>query len=260
MTATAATGPSRTREASIRALIWAFVGALYGFLFVSLSVFAESHALPINPNFFAGILAGTISALIYGSMRLTVLMATLLFPLSIVYFTQAGDEIPLDSWLTVMVPAGVVIGAIYGHFTTSSRIRRADAKTLAGFSVGTLVSLGYLIADSFFRDLPIAVVVGVMCPLTGALYVLVVPTFIKLYQDLLPPAGDGALIGGCIAIFVSFASFVMAGSIDTSLAGTLLPEVEEILYRTQPAVTGGIIGAGLGGAISGLLMTRWQDL
>jgi len=260
MKVAAAARPSRTREASIRALIWAFVGALYGFLFVALSVFAESHALPINPFFFAGILAGTISALIYGSMRLTVLMATLLFPLSIVYFTQAGDVILLDAWLAVMVPAGVVIGAIYGHFTTSSRIRRADAKTLAGFSVGTVVSLGYLIADYFFQDLSIAVVVGLMCPLTGALYVLVVPTFIRLYQDLLPPAGDGAIIGGCIAIFVSFASFVMAGSIDTSLAGTLLPEVEDILYQMQPAVTGGIIGAGVGGAISGLLLTGWQDL
>jgi hypothetical protein len=250
----------RLQEAWIRALIWAFVGALYGFLFVSLSVFAEIRSLPINSYFFAGIFAGTISAMIYSSMRLVVLMSILLFPLSIFYFTLAHAEIALGTWFKIMLPAGIVIGALYAHFSTRSRIYHADAKTLAGFSVGTLVSLGYLIADAFFPDLPIAVVVGVMCPITGALYVLLVPVFIGLYRDVLPRAVNGALVGACIAVFVSFCSFVMSGSIDTSRAGVLLPEVELILEGLQPAVAGGIVGAGLGGALSGFLLMKWQDL
>lgn len=260
MTSLALQRAIRTREALIRGAIWAFVGLLYGFLFVSFAVFAEVRSLPIHPNFFAGILSGTIAALIYSSMRLVVLMSLLLFPLSILYFTLTDGEISLISWFKIMLPAGLVIGALYGHFSTSSRIRRADAKTLAGFSVGTLVSLGYLLGDYAFPNVSIAWVVGVMCPLTGALYVLVVPTFIRLYQDVLPPAGDGALIGACIAVFVSFCSFVMAGSIDTSLAGALVPEVEAILRRMQPAMLGGVVGAGLGGVVSGLLLTKWRDL
>jgi hypothetical protein len=252
--------PPRLREAAIRGLIWAFVGLLYAFLFVSFAVFAETRDLPVNPYFFAGVLAGTIAALMYSSMRLVVLMAALLFPVSIIYFTQFEQDIVLVDWFKVMLPTGILIGAVYGYFSTNSRIRRADAKTLAGFSVGVLVSLSYLVAEYLLSDLSITLIVGLMCPLTGILYVLVVPTFIKLYQDILPPAGDGALLGACIAVFVSFCSFVMAGSIDSSMAGELVPEVQAILQRLPPAVTGGVVGAGLSGIVSGLLLRQWQDL
>jgi hypothetical protein len=193
-------------------------------------------------------------------MRLVVLMAALLFPISIIYFTQFGGDIDLAGWFKVMLPAGILIGVVYGYFSTNSRIRRADAKMLAGFIVGALIALGYLVAEHLLSDLSIAWIVGIMCPLTGALYVLVVPTFIKLYQDILPPAGDGALLGACIAVFVSFCSLVMAGSIDSSMAGTLVPEVEAILQRLSPAATGGVLGAGLSGMVSGLVLTEWQDL
>jgi len=252
--------PPRLREAAIRGLIWAFVGLLYAFLFVSFSVFAEVRELPVHPYFFAGVMAGTISALMYSSMRLVVVMSTLLFPLSIIYFTQFGSEIALFDWFKVMLPAGILIGGVYGFLSTNSRIKRADSKTLAGFSVGVLVSLAYLIGEYLFADPSITWIVAVMCPLTGALYVLVVPTFIRLYQDVLPPTGDGMLLGACIAIFVSFCSFVMAGSIDTSMAGALVPEVGAILERLPPALLGGLLGAGLGGIVSGLVLTDWQDL
>ncbi|MEO5344656.1 MAG: hypothetical protein H7842_15315, partial [Gammaproteobacteria bacterium SHHR-1] len=96
--------------------------------------------------------------------------------------------------------------------------------------------------------------------LTGVLYVLLVPTFIHLYDDLLPPVGDGALVGGFVAVFISICSFVMASSVDTGMAGNLVPEVELVLEQLPSAMLGGVIGAGLAGVISGLLLTDWQDL
>ncbi|MET0042186.1 MAG: hypothetical protein ABW100_01540 [Candidatus Thiodiazotropha sp. 6PLUC3] len=49
----------RINEALIRGAIWAFIGLLYGMLFVFFSAFAEYWQLPVNPYLFAGVLSGT---------------------------------------------------------------------------------------------------------------------------------------------------------------------------------------------------------
>ncbi len=251
----------RAREALIRGAIWGFVGVLYAILFVSFGTMAEHWALPIDPTFLAAVMAGAISALMYSSMRLAVFMASLLFPLSMFYFIQEGGLISLEGQLKLIMPAGILIGAFYGLFSKGSRIHRADAKTLAGFSVGILVGLGYLVVETWIqKPQPIALTVGILCPLTGALYVSVVPTFIRLYKDLLPPVGDGVLVGACIAVFISFCSFLMAGSLDVQYTSVQIPEVARILDLLPAAVFGGVAGAGAGGVISGLLLFEWQDL
>ncbi len=250
----------RFREAAIRGGIWAFIGLLYAVLFVFFVVFSPRWNLPADPVFVAAVLSGTIGALIYSSMRLAVLMAGLLFPISIIKFTLGGGELDLISLLIVMVPAGAVMGAIYGYFSRGSRIRWADAKSLAGFSVGVLVGLLYMMLSSQLQGVTLAWLVAVMSPLTGVLYVALVPTFIRLYDDLLPPFGDGALVGGFVAVFIGICSFVMASSIDTAMAGSLLPQVERVLEQLPTAMLAGVVGAGLAGVASGLLLTDWQDL
>jgi len=250
----------RAREAAIRGAIWAFIGLLYAMLFVTFAVFAEHWAIPLDPYFLAGVMAGTIGAVIYSSMRLAVLMATLIYPVGMIYFAGMGDQVSLARLLTIMVPLGAVFGAAYGGLSKGSRIRRADAKTLAGFTAGVLATAAYLFATGFMGEIPIVWVVGVMAPLTGALYVSVVPAFIQRFEDILPPWGDGALVGGCVAVFIAISSFVMAGSVDSTMVGHLAPEVENILDEIPLAALGGIVGAGFVGVISGLVLTDWQDL
>ncbi|QFY89839.2 hypothetical protein D5125_10230 [Magnetovirga frankeli] len=250
----------RLREAGIRGGIWAFIGLLYAVLFVFFVVFSRRWDIPADPFFVAAVLAATIGALIYSSMRLAVLMAGLLFPISIIMFTLGGGELDLLHLLAIMLPAGALMGALYGYLSHGSRIRCADAKTLAGFCVGVLVGLLYMLLSSRLQGVPLAWLVAAMSPLTGVLYVLLVPTFIHLYDDLLPPVGDGALVGGFVAVFISICSFVMASSVDTGMAGNLVPEVELVLEQLPSAMLGGVIGAGLAGVISGLLLTDWQDL
>ena len=196
----------------------------------------------------------------YSSMRLVVFIALLLFPIGIIYFTNTIGEISLLEQLKVMIPVGLLMGAAYGKFSKRSRIGHADAKTLAGFSAGFLVALFYLLFQTLLEDIDIALLVGVMCPVTGALYVMLVPLYIRLYHDLLTPVGGGALVGASVAIFISMSLFVMAGSVDTKMTGELIPEVAEILELLPMAAFGGMIGSGLAGIISGLLLTKWQDL
>lgn len=250
----------RLREALIRGAIWAFVGLLYAMLFVFFSVFSGYWKLPAEPYFVALLLSGTIGAIIYSSMRLAVFMAGLLFPISILYFTLNEGHITLTTVLTILLPAGIIIGGLYSFFDRNSRIDCADAKSLAGFSVGCFLGLGYLLGKPWLSSLSLPWLIAIACPLTGMFYVTVVPTFIRLYRNLLPPVGDGALVGGFVAIFIAFCSFIMASSIDNSMAGTLVPEVEQVLERLPSAMLGGLLGAGLAGVVSGLMLREWQDL
>ncbi|MEJ2404832.1 MAG: hypothetical protein P8171_11170 [Candidatus Thiodiazotropha sp.] len=251
---------TRLIEALIRGAIWAFIGLLYAMLFVILAGFSEYWQLPIAPYIFAGVLAGTLGALIYSSMRLSVLMSIVIAPVSLFYFMFTDKPIDMPRLLLLVTALGAMIGALYGFFSLGSRVYRADAKTLAGFSSGWLAALGYLLVSSFINNPPISLVVALMCPITGIIYVLLVPTFIKMYDDLLPPVGDGLMAGVGVSGFIALSLFIMTSLIDTELAGPLLPTLEWIHAQLGWAVLGGIVGGGLAGVISGLMMTDWQDL
>ncbi|MBT2988629.1 MAG: hypothetical protein KME48_08180 [Candidatus Thiodiazotropha sp. (ex Ctena orbiculata)] len=250
----------RFKEALIRGAIWAFIGLLYAMLFVFLAAFADHWRLPIDSNLIAAVLAGTLGALIYSSMRLAVLMTTIVSPLSIFYFILSDPPVDLLLLLILVSVAGAVVGALYGIFSMGSRVNRADAKTLAGFSAGWLAALVYLLLSSATDAIPISIMVALLCPLTGILYVAMVPGFIKLYDNLLPPLGDGLMVGVGVSAFIALCLFVMIGSIDDSVAGPMVDALNVIHNNLPGAVAGGIIGAGLAGIASGLLLTDWQDL
>lgn len=250
----------RVKEALVRGIIWTFIGLLYGALFVFFAVFAKHWDLPIDPVFLAGILSGTLGALIYSSMRLAVLMTVIISPLCIVYFIAAGKPVDPRYLLLLVSLAGAVVGALYGRFSMGSRVHRADAKTLAGFCAGWLVSLAYLLITSLAGSLSVTAVVALMCPITGILYVMLLPAFVKLYDNLLPAVGDGLMVGVGVSGFVAMSFFVMISSVDGSVAGPLLPAVQQIQQHLPGAIAGGMIGAGLAGIVSGLLLTEWQDL
>jgi hypothetical protein len=250
----------RLKEALIRGAIWSFIGLLYALLFVSFAAFNEHWNLPIPPYLFTGVMAGTIGALIYSSMRLTVLMTVIISPVSIFYIITAEQPLNLPFLLLVVTLIGAVIGAFYGIYSTGSRIHRADAKTLAGFSASFLTSLGFLILSSVIEINSLYLVVATMCPITGLLYVLMVPSFIKFYDNLLPPVGDGLMVGVGASGFIALSFFIMISSVDSGIAGSLLTIVEKIHDTLPGAILGGLIGGGLAGVVSGLLLTDWQDL
>ncbi len=250
----------RAKEAVIRGAIWAFIGLLYAMLFVFFVSLAEHWELPVNPIFLAGILAASLGALIYSSMRLAVLMTVIVSPICIFYFILASWPIDLIYLLTIVSIIGALIGALYGRFSMGSRVHRADAKTLAGFSAGWLTSLGFLLLSSLYADLSLSLVIGIMCPVTGFLYVWMVPGFIKYYDNLLPPIGDGLMVGIGVSGFVALTFFVMISSVDSDVAGPLLSALDQVLQTFPSAMIGGVLGGGIAGIVSGLLLTNWQDL
>lgn len=250
----------RSREAFIRSVVWAFIGILYGMLFVFFAELSKIWNLPMHPYFFSGVLAGTIGALIYSSMRLAVLLAIIISPVCILFFIFAESPVQPAQLLMIVTPAGAIIGALYGLFSTTSRVYRADAKMLTGFSAGFLAALGYLILSEHIQDAPLGIIVGAMCITTGWLYVMFVPSFIRFHDHLLPPLGDGALVGASVAVFLAICFFVMISSINTG-PDTQTPHLVQQIHQLLPqAVIGGLLGGAFSGFLSGLLLTKWQNL
>jgi hypothetical protein len=68
------------------------------------------------------------------------------------------------------------------------------------------------------------------------------------------------MVGVGVSAFIALSLFVMIGTIDNGVAGPLSTALEEIHSSLPGAVAGGILGAGLAGIVSGLLLTSWQDL
>ena len=252
--------PFRLKEALIRGAIWAFVGLLYAMLFIFFVALAKHWQPPVNPVFLAAILAGTLGALIYSSMRLAVLMTVVISPVSIFYFILSPRPVDLLSLLLVVTVIGAVIGGLYGVFSKGSRVYRADAKTLAGFSAGWLAALAYLLIGWSIEGFTVGWVILLLCPLTGMLYVWMVPSFIKHYDDLLPPVADGLMVGVGVSAYVALTFFVLVSSIDEAAAGALMPALEQVHELLPQSLLGGAVGGGLAGVASGLLLTDWQDL
>jgi hypothetical protein len=247
------------REALIHGGIWSFIGLLYAIIFTSTAVFAQKWGLIGHPYFYACIMAGTIGALMYSSMRLVVFIALLLLPVYIIYFINTLGGLSLVGLLKLMIPAGLLIGAGYGAISKRSRVKFADAKTLAGLSAGLIVAVLFFLAQKIFGNIHIVWAVGIACPLTGGLYIMLVPPYIRMYHGLLPPIGDGALVGASVAFFISLCLFVMAGTIDTNMTGDLIPEIAKILELLPGTTVGGVLGAGIAGVIAGMLLTNWQN-
>lgn len=250
----------RSREAFLRSVIWAFIGVLYGTLFVFFSELAEEWNFPINPYVFSGVLAGSIGALIYSSVRLAVLLAVILSPICILVFIFSEDSVLPAELFKVVAPAGTIIGALYGLLSTTSRVNRAGAKMLSGFSAGFLPALVYLILSEYLKGVPLGIIVGVMCIVTGWLYVLFVPTFIRFHENLLPSFGAGALVGTSVAIFLVVCVFLMINSINSGHEAQPLPLLLHMYEFLPQSVTGGLLGGAFAGFISGLFLTEWQDL
>lgn len=250
----------RTREALIQGVIWAFIGTLYGGLFVIFAALAEEWKLPVHPYLFSGVLAGTIGALIYSSMRLAVLMAIIISPVCAILMVYFSTPLSPLNLLVIIGTVGVIAGGVYGGYTTNSRVNRADAKTLTGFAAGLIVSLACLLFITLFPNTPLGIIVGIMCPLTGFIYVFLVPTFLRKFGNLLPSMGSGALVGLGVAVFLTLCNFVMVHSIDIDSTGTFHSMIHHVQNLLPEAILGGLLGGGFVGVVSSLFFERWQDL
>jgi len=253
-------GPSRFEEGLLRGFIWAYVGGVFGAVFLGLLRIIELLDLPLLPEVPAAAAAGAVSALFYGSMRLAVLAAMAGTVASFGFLALMTTAVAPVVMAFTSGFAGLLLGAFYGRFVRSSRVFRADAKTLAGLLAGVFGALVLLGIGSVFGQLPLWATTAILCPTIGLIYILIAPWFVRHFHNLLPPVGDGALVGAGVAAFVGLAVWVMVGQINPQVTGPYAEMARHILDRLPEAAAGAMAGAALAGFLGGLAGRKWQDL
>lgn len=257
---------SRLKDAGARSVIWAFVGALFGVLFI-----ASQHALkgfggPIDPLVLAGACAGAVGALIYSSMRLavvtagvsTVLLIGLQFTLGIRPERLAG---PVDTmtWLGAAAAVGAVVGAFYGYASPGSRVNRAVAKTAAGLVAGGSTGLLWWLVVRSVGDVPLWLTVGVLVPAVGWSYVFLATYFVRWGSRWLPRVIDAALVGAAVASVVALGYWAVVASVNPALAGEAGLD-RNLLAALPEALVAGAGGGMVAGFVRGMLGFGWYDL
>lgn len=246
-------------EGLIRGAVWALVGVIYGFLLVVLLNALPADLFPYLGYPITVITASALGALLYGSMRLTVMVSIYSAIAVAIAFVVYSGAPTLALFVATGAIVGLLIGMVYGRYVLSSRVFRAEAKILAGVFAGALASLSALIPAVLFQPLPDFLLAMILCPLTGALYMAVLPWFIHRFTDLLPPVFDGALVGTGAGALMGLLFAIMIGTLEGYLHPADEQQVVDILAAWPMASLGGALGAFLVGAGRTLLRIPWRD-
>ncbi len=193
-------------------------------------------------------------------MSLAVIIASVASVTSLIFSVNSNMNIDLVNLVLTTAIVGALVGAWYGGYAKHSRVFRADAKTLTGICSGILVSVFIFMLNYLLPSTPLFLIIGTGCLLTGSIYVVLAPVFVERYDDILPPVGDGAMVGAGTSVFIAFLFFVMISGVTPESAGDLLLLTEKIRDGFMLAAAGGMLGGGIAGLISGITLKKWQDL
>ena len=251
----------RSRQASQRAAIWAFVGTLYGLLFLVTFALADYYQPGPPPILIAGTLSGCIAALIYSSMSLAAIVTPISSIAALATVMSAEQTVKIGTLLLVAAIVGLVIGAIYGALVKGSRVYRAEAKTIAGTLAGFVVAAASHALSLAFPGIPIALVVALMCLSTGALYILFAIWCVPRFHALLPPIAGGALAGAGTSMFIAATLLLMITKVTPEVADNLLQPLLADIHSLMPAtIFGGMLGGAISGFVKGMMRAKWYDL
>lgn len=245
----------------LRGAIWAFVGVVFGFIFVVLAAYLQGFASPYFQLLGAAAGAAGLTALFYGSLRLTVMVANFTF-IAMVFYTWGNAQLTLEPLIYIGGLVGLVVGAVYGAKDKRSRVFCAEAKIVAGLFSGSLASLLGLLAG-LFVDGPALPWVGIIvAPAATLIYVSLAYWFVDRCHRFLPPVLDGALVGLGVGSATGLLFMIMAGTLDPELLG--MPYHQALVERVQSTWSGVVTGAAVVccavGVLRAVLKVRWYNL
>lgn len=229
-------------EIFVRAIIWAFVGSIFGGLYIGFISMLESLELGHLVIVPAAAFAGAVGAAFYGSFQVAII-GTLAGSVSGIGYMVAAENLQMNELAIVSLFAGVVAGFLYGN--THNAVSGALMKALTGLIAGTIAGLTlWLITLGGFA--PNSYVTGAfLVPITGALYIVGILSIISNLQCKLPLPLVGAVVAGALSV-------VVAGSI-WSVNEAVLTSYEVTAVANSQIDFTQIIGSVLGGATGGLI-------
>ena len=261
------TSGSRLGDAMLRSVVWGFVGGLFGLLFV-VAHDAMAPRLPfLDPLLLATATAGAVGAVVYSSMRLTLLAAgacALMFALvelaSVAVRARVGEFWVPELLLGGAVVIGGLAGAYYGHSYRQSRIYRALPKALAGLFAGLLVGAVWWLLRRVVGEVPLPLSIAVICPLVGWSYVWLAGVLVRAWGDRLAPTLDAALVGAAVSGLVGLGFWATAGMLQPDMAGGAAETIRAAVDQVPVALLAGWLGGMVAGFTRGMLGFGWYDL
>jgi len=254
-------------DAGLRGLVWVFIGLVYAFIFVSV---AESTRELLGSPFnfmFATVAAAALTALFYGSMRLAVIIANAVLVTTLLFLMFGKDSGLFTLPMLILIPAalGMLIGAGYGWRDRGSRVCCADAKIIAGLFAGAVTLLPALLVLAVFGGSDQVVypwLVMLLAPMAGSLYVTTACWFVRRLHHLLPPLGDGALVGLGIGAITGLLFVVIAGTFEPDVTGHGRPLhfIENVYRVIDSTLVGAAVSCFALGVGRAFLRVDWYKL
>ena len=248
-------------QTALRAAVWAFVGIVFGFIFVVLSAYLEGVVHPALQLLGASTGAAGLTALFYGSMRLTVMVANFNF-IAMVAYSWGNQQLSLEPLVYVGAFVGITVGAIYGAKDKQSRVFCAEAKIVAGLLAGVLAAIPGLLPLLFIAGPERSWVAMLVAPAATLIYVSMAGWFVQRCHRFMPPVLDGALVGLGVGAATGLLFMIMAGTLDSGLLGSSYHQV--VVERVQSTWVGTVAATALAcscvGVLRSLLNVRWYNL
>ena len=243
----------RFEDALLRGVIWGLVGGIYAALFVG---FLESFQFSGFSGWslvLAGSLAGAVGAAFYGAMQIAILGTLAGVIATFAYLVMnAGSAHPLGVMVVASV-AGTTLGIAFGAMHVFL-LRGALSKLLSGLIGGSCAGLVlWTVTLMLPQPLPLGVLVGLLVPITGYVYVAVSDRLESLCAGRIPEPIVGGLVAGSLAAVVGTSVWAVGGSATGSVDPAFKPVIDQALSQVPVAILGGAIGGILAGSLLGLL-------
>ncbi|MCW8889126.1 MAG: hypothetical protein OQL20_00525, partial [Sedimenticola sp.] len=227
-----------------RAIIWGFVGSIFGGLYIAfismMGVISLGHLVVIPAAAFAG----AVGAAFYGSFQVAI-VGTLAGAVSGIGYQVLTSNLQTVDMVWISLMCGMLAGYLYGntHNAVSGALMKALTGLVAGALAGSLlwlISLSGVMVNSFFTG-------ALLVPITGALYIFGIFKIINKLQCKLPLPLVGAVVAGALSVVVAGSIGSVHAAITTSY-DVVQPAIH-IIDFTQ--VMGSVLGGAVGGFVAG---------
>jgi len=247
---------------AFRGLVWALVGVIFALVFV---VATEALRVTLASPYHllvAAIAAAALTALFYGSMRLTVMTANFTFIAMLVYTWASQGLLALEPLVFVGGCVGVIVGTLYGWHDKKSRIFCAEAKIVAGIVAGLLAGLLAIVLTHFLPSMGYPWLTMIVAPSATLIYVTVAQWFVRRCHHWLPAVANGAIVGLGVGAVTGLFFMVMAGTLDSNLLAS--EALRAFVGRVETHWLGAVFGCAavnfLVGAARSVMKVPWYNL
>lgn len=240
----------RFEDALLRGVIWGLIGGIYAALFVG---FLESFQFSGFSGWslvLAGSLAGGVGAAFYGAMQIAILGTLAGVIATFAYLVINSGGVHPFGVLVVASVAGMTLGVTFGSMHVFL-LRGALSKLLSGLIGGSSAGLAlWAVTLVLPEPLPLGVLVGILVPITGYVYVAVSDRLQSLCAGRIPDPIVGGVVAGSLAAVVGTSVWAVGGS----ATGNVDPAFKEVIDQAMSQVPVAILGGAIGGILAGFLL------